>query len=107
MEELRIETEASKAHRPKGIPIGIVVLRAETAVPIVVVVPAAVSATTTAAAAATAVSSTASVTTAVRHDVCGVFFRVETGVVCDQVSERVDVMSITSVASGQRKESLF
>lgn len=59
------ETEASKAHRPWGIPVGIVVLRAVTAVSIVVVVPAAVS---PAATTATAVASTA-VSAAVRHDV--------------------------------------
>ena len=57
---------ASKAHRPKGIPVGIVVLRAVTAIS-VVVVPAAVSSS---AATATAVASTtAAVSAAVRHDV--------------------------------------
>ena len=49
-----IRTEASKAHRPWGIPVGIVVLRAVTAISVVVVVPAAVSSS---AATATAVAS--------------------------------------------------
>lgn len=60
-----MKTEASKAHRPWGIPVGIVVLRAVTAVSIVVLVPSAVS---SAATTATAVSTTA-VSAAVRHDV--------------------------------------
>jgi hypothetical protein len=60
-----MKTEASKAHRPWGIPVGIVVLRAVSAVSMVVVVPSAISAS---AATATAVSSTA-VSAAVRHDV--------------------------------------
>lgn len=57
---------AASAHRPLGIPIGIIVLRAKTAVPICIV-PAAVSSTTAAATAVAAAISAASVSAAVRH----------------------------------------
>ena len=83
-------------------------MRAVTAISREVVVPAAVSSTTAGASTAATVSSSTAVSAAVRHDVSRVcFFGVETGVVCDQQSEGVDVMRITSVASRQRKESLF
>jgi hypothetical protein len=60
---------AIKAHKPQVVPIGIVVLRAVSAIHRCVV-PAAVSSTAAAAAAATRVATaTTTVSAAVRHDV--------------------------------------